>query len=340
MKFKGGGVLALLGVIVLISFMVAGAVYFGYAVIDKVERDGKVNIPTGTSLQQQSAILSDNGFITDSSDYQMYANMMSNNRVYPGQFKLKKGMSYKELMNVLNRGLQTPVKMRFNASTRIENIARQISKQLEPDSAAIMQSIESDSVQKSYKLDSLSISTMFIPNTYEFYWNTSLENLLSRIHKEYERFWQTRDEKREILKMSRLEVMTLASIVWGETKYSPEMSTVAGVYINRLLKGMPLQADPTIIFAHQNWDIRRVLRAHLLIDSPYNTYKNKGLPPGPINIPSISAIDAVLNYKKTNYIFFCASENLDGTHNFAETYSDHLKHAGRYSQKLNELGIK
>jgi len=182
--------------------------------------------------------------------------------------------------------------------------------------------------------------TMLIPNTYEFYWNTSADQFISRMNDEYNNFWSSREEKLKAINMTKLEVMTLASIVYGETKYSPEMSTVAGVYMNRLRVGMPLQADPTIIYAHQDWNIKRVRHKHLSIKSPYNTYKYRGLPPGPINIPSISAIDAVLNPKVTKYLYFCASEQLDGTHNFAASYRNHLKNARKYSRKLNEMGIK
>lgn len=339
-RFKGGAIIALFSIFVLMYLMVAGLNYIAYSYIDRVEKDGKINIPTNSTLKQQAGILLNNGYIKDSSDYQTFANMMNLTTVYAGQYSLKKGMSYKDMMSLLNKGKQTPVKVRFTSTYRLENMLSKISSQIEADSTSLMAAIKCDSIQKMYGMDTLSMNTMFIPNTYEFYWNTTAEQFLNRMNKEYKQFWSSREQKLEALKMTKLEVMTLASIVYGETKYSPEMSTVAGVYMNRLRIGMPLQADPTIIFAHQDWDIRRVRNKHLSIKSPYNTYKLKGLPPGPINIPSISAIDAVLDYKKTKYLYFCASEQLDGTHNFATSYNAHLKNARKYSRKLNEMGIK
>ncbi|MBO7322265.1 MAG: endolytic transglycosylase MltG, partial [Bacteroidales bacterium] len=179
---------------------------------------------------------------------------------------------------------------------------------------------------------------MFIPNTYELYWTASPESVIKRMHQEYKAFWnESRIAKGKNMGMSKNEIMTLASIVNEETNNIGEMPKIAGVYINRLKKGMPLQACPTVIYAHLDSEpgIKRVLKRHLKIDSPYNTYKNKGLPPGPITIPTIKAIDAVLNYEKSNYIYFCAKPEFDGTHNFASTYSQHQKNAKAYQKALS-----
>lgn len=340
MKFKGGAIIALLGVFGLIFLMGAGAIYVSYSLIGRVEKDGAITISTGSTIQQQAHMLENEGFIKSSSDYELHAKVMKISPARAGKYRLTAGMSYKELMEPLSRGLQLPVKLRFEATNKIESLARQIGEQLEADSASVVNAIKSDSLQKLYDFCPATITMMFIPNTYEMYWNTSADAFLRRMHKEYEAFWKSRDKKLAMLEMTREQVMTLASIVYGETKYSPEMPLVAGVYMNRLRIGMPLQADPTVIFAHNDLEMRRVLKVHLEIDSPYNTYKYKGLPPGPINIPSISAIDAVLNHAKTKYIYFCASENLDGTHNFAVNYNDHLKNAREYAKKLDEMGIK
>ena len=182
---------------------------------------------------------------------------------------------------------------------------------------------------------------MFIPNTYEMYWDTSVEEFVERMHTEYERFWtKERDAKRKRSGLSRMQVMTLASIVYEETRKGDEMPRVAGVYINRLRKGMPLQADPTIKYALQDFGLRRILNKHLKHPSPYNTYINKGLPPTPICMPSITAIDAVLNYESHKYLYFCARETFDGYHNFAATYNEHLQNARKYQRELNRRGIR
>lgn len=335
-------ILTLIGVFLFIYLIIGSINYYLYSMVERVEKDGYICIPTSSTLKQQSAILVDDGFIKDSSSYQTFAKMMKIDSVYPGRYELKKGMSYKILMNILNNGRQTPTKVIFNATSSVNTLAARVARQIEADSASIVNCIMNDSIQKRYGLDSISISTMFIPNTYEFYWNTSAEKFLERMYKEYNNFWakSNRDSLLNSINMSKEQVMTLASIVYGETRYAPEMPIVAGVYMNRLKKRMPLQADPTIIFALNDPTIRRVLHKHLKIDSPYNTYKILGLPPGPINIPTISAIDAVLNYDKNDYLYFCASERLDGTHNFAVNYNTHLKNARLYSKKLNEMGIK
>ncbi len=342
MKFKGGAVLAILGVFVMTYVMFAAINYISYSVVDRVEKDGFVNIPTGSNLSEQSIILQEQEFISDSLDYQTYATMMKIDSVYPGRYKLSKGMSYKEMMSVLNTGRQTPVKVTFTSTYSFGNIASKVSRFIEADSTSLVEAFRSDSVQNLFGMDSLTMSMMFVPNTYEFYWNTSAVQFFERMHKEYKRFWsqKNREQRLDSLGMTKLQAMTLASIVYGETKYSPEMPTVAGVYMNRLKKRMLLQADPTVVYAHGDFGIRRVLKKHLLIDSPYNTYKYLGLPPSPINFPSITAIDAVLNYKQTNYLFFCASEMLDGTHRFASTYSQHLQNARKYAKRLNQEGIK
>lgn len=339
-KFKGGVTIALLGVFLITYTAVATVNYIGYKYVDRALKTGYVYIPTGSTLKDQSAILLENGFIKDSSDYQLFSKMMKITTPYPGKYKLQKDMSYKEIMEILNKGQQSPTKVTFIPTNRLGILASKIASQIEPDSSTIINAIKNHSIQKTYNLDSISIPTIFIPNTYEFYWNTTAEEFIARMHREYKKFWQTREHLLDSINMTKLQVMTLASIVYAETKYAPEMPTVAGVYINRIKRGMPLQADPTVVYANKDWSIKRVLKKHLEIKSPYNTYKYRGLPPGPINIPSISAIDAVLNYKKTNYLYFCASDKMDGTHNFASYYKAHLNNARRYSNKLNKMGIK
>jgi UPF0755 protein len=182
---------------------------------------------------------------------------------------------------------------------------------------------------------------MFLPNTYELYWNTSADELLERLNKEYKKFWtQERINKAEALNFTPVQVSVLASIVEAETKKNDEKPRVAGVYINRLNTNMPLQADPTLVFALRNFALKRVLKVHMEVDSPYNTYRYTGLPPGPINLPSLSAIDAVLNSEKHNYLYFSAREDFSGYHNFAENFNDHLKNARLYQKALNAANIR
>ena len=220
-------------------------------------------------------------------------------------------------------------------------VAQKLAGQIDADSAAIMQALTSGEVARKAGFDSLTLFSMFIPNTYEFYWTVTPEEFVERMKREYDRFWTPeRDALRKRSGLSRFEVMTLASIVYEETRKTDEMPRIAGVYVNRLKKGMPLQADPTIKYAMQDFGLRRILYKHLKYESPYNTYLNKGLPPSPICMPGINAIDAVLNYEKHDYIFFCARETFDGYHNFAKTLREHNANAQAYSRELNRRKIK
>jgi len=201
--------------------------------------------------------------------------------------------------------------------------------------------LHSDTLMTRLGYDHQTFLGMFIPNTYEMYWDVSAENLVERLHKEHQTFWnEERKGKAQALGMNENQVATLASIVDSESAYNPEKPRIAGLYLNRMKKGMSLQSDPTVIFALGDFTIRRVLNKHLTIDSPYNTYKYKGLPPGPIRIPSIAGLDAVLNHEDNNYIYMCAKEDFSGSHNFAVTYSEHQANARRYVKALNERGIK
>ncbi len=182
---------------------------------------------------------------------------------------------------------------------------------------------------------------MFIPDTYEFYWTTSAKEFADRMKQEYDRFWNDeRKKKAEEIKLKPVEVTTLASIVQAETAKNEELKTIAGLYINRLNRGMFLQADPTVKFAVGDFSLKRILNVHLEVDSPYNTYKNIGLPPGPINFPETSAIDAVLNYEKNNYYYMCAKEDFSGTHNFAATLAEHNRNAAKYRAALDRNKIR
>ncbi|MDE6646831.1 MAG: endolytic transglycosylase MltG, partial [Prevotella sp.] len=189
--------------------------------------------------------------------------------------------------------------------------------------------------------DTCTISAMFVPNTYDVYWNMSVDELLTRMQKEHDRFWQgDREAKAAQMQLTPIEVATLASIIDEETANNAEKPMIAGMYLNRLQQGMPLQADPTIKFALKQFELKRIYNKLLTTDSPYNTYRNTGLPPGPIKIASIKGIDAVLNHVNHDYLYMCAKEDFSGTHNFARTYQEHLKNAAKYTKALNQRGIR
>ena len=212
---------------------------------------------------------------------------------------------------------------------------------IEADSADIAALLKDEETAKKYGFNKQTFCSMFIPNTYEFWWNTSAEEFVQRMADEYKKFWNDdRKAKANELGLSQSQVSTLASIVESETQKNDEKARIAGVYINRLKKDWLLQADPTVVFAAGDFTIKRILNKHLEINSPYNTYKYKGLPPGPICIPSTTSIDAVLNYEHHNYMYFCAKEDFSGYHNFATTNAQHEANARRYHDALRKAGIR
>ena len=277
-----------------------------------------------------------------SAAFKLYASHIDlANRFKAGHYRLTEDMSVIRIARILALGEQTPVNLVVGGARTIPQLAAKLSRQIAADSAEIVKLLYDKKIRASHGYVRDSIMAMFIPNTYEVYWTITPEQLLQRMHREYDAFWNdAREGKCKALKMSRYEVMTLASIVYEETKAVDEMPRVAGVYINRLRKGMPLQADPTVKYALQDFGLPRILRKHLRTRSPHNTYVNKGLPPSPICIPSIAAIDAVLGYEKHSYIFFCARPEFDGRHNFARTLREHNANARAYAAALNKRDIK
>jgi UPF0755 protein len=261
--------------------------------------------------------------------------------VKPGKYFINRNINNNDLVNLLRSGRQSPVKVTFNNVRSLEAVSSKLSTYLEADSSEIYQAfIDTDFLSDS-KFNISNVISIFIPNTYEFYWNTSAVQLRKRILKEYNSFWnKERIKKASIMNLTLTEVSTLASIVEKEQNIKKdERPAIAGLYLNRLNKNMKLESDPTLIFALKDFNINRVLNKDKKVDSPYNTYKYKGLPPGPICIPSINAIDAVLNAEKHDYIFMCAKEDFSGYHNFAKTYTKHLKNARKYQRVLNKRRI-
>ena len=260
--------------------------------------------------------------------------------VRSGHYIVTDGMSNKQLVDMLRRGLQTPVRVTFHNLRTKQDLAASLSRQLMPDSASIMALLNDSAFLAGYGLNVDDALTLFIPNTYEFFWNVDAPGIFDRMKREYDRFWtDDRRAKAAAIPLTPAEVSILASIVEEETNIYKEYPVVAGLYINRLKRGMLLQADPTVKFAVGDFSLRRVLNVHLETESPYNTYLHPGLPPGPIRIPSPRAIDAVLNYQRHRYLYMVAKETLDGSHNFATNLRDHTNNAIRYQRALNRMRI-
>lgn len=262
------------------------------------------------------------------------------NKVKPGKYLLTSGMNNNELVNLLRSGEQTPVRITFNNIRYTTELAGIISKEIEADSAEIVALLSDADYLKTLDLTPESALLLCVPNTYEFFWNTDAKKFVQRMQKEFDAFWNP--SRLELLKstgLTRIQAGVLASIVQSETNKTDEMPRVAGVYINRIHKNMLLQADPTLIFALGDFTIKRVLNVHKEVDSPYNTYKYTGLPPGPICMPNTKTIDQVLNFERHDFVYFCAKEDLSGYHNFSKTVNEHLVNARKYQQELNRRKI-
>jgi UPF0755 protein len=299
-------------------------------------------IPTGSDFKDVFSIIAAENLVKDTISFLNAAqNMDYPVKVKAGRYRLTKDMSNRSFINMLKAGNQEPVKISFQNVRLKHTLAGMISKKIESDSASISQLLDSAAFIEKYGFNTENIYTMFIPNSYEVYWNSNPEKFFLRMHTEYLKFWNAdRKAKASLIKLSPTEVSILASIVDSEALNDSEMPRIAGLYMNRLQKGMRLEADPTVIFAANDFTIRRVLNKHLRIISPYNTYLNKGLPPGPITMPSINAIDAVLNYEKHDYIYMCAKEDFSGYHNYASNLSQHLQNARKFQEALNQRNIK
>lgn len=348
-KKKRSGVLFKIFIYSIIFFTVTGGIT-GYLLWQKVfapnvttgyQEYKDFHIPTGSYICGVFDLLVESDLIRNRSTLEWLAKKKNyQNNIQPGLYRLRDGMNNNELINMLRSGSQMPVNLVFINHRNIEEVASVVSQQIEADSSSIAELAGNTDFIESLGFDSLSIPALFIPNTYEFYWNTSAKQFYSRMKNEYDRFWSyDREEKRKSLGLDRLEVITLASIVIEETIQYEEMPAIAGVYLNRLERGMRLQADPTIKYAMGDFTVNRILRVHLDTDSPYNTYKYSGLPPGPIVIPPIQAIDAVLDADEHDYLYFCAREDFSGYHRFARTLSEHNRNARLYQEALNQRRV-
>lgn len=261
-------------------------------------------------------------------------------RVKAGRYQIKRGMSNFEIVKLLRSGRQAPVQLVITKIRTKDDFVRKICNNLEADSTALRVLMKDQIYLRQFGLDSNTVMCAIMPNTYEYYWNTSAETAFTKLEKAREDFWtEERKTKARNLGLSMNEVTILAAIVEEETNKNDEKPLVSSVYLNRYRKGMRLQADPTVKFALQDFALKRIRENHTLFDSPYNTYRYSGLPPGPICTPSTKTLDAVLNTPDTDYLYFCARSDFSGYHAFASSYKEHLQNAHKYQAALNNLGL-
>lgn len=330
----------------ILCLIIAAVVYFKFFTSNTAFKEEKtfVHIPSNSSYKDAKKIITP--YLKNYSDFEYLAKLANYpSKVKSGRFLLEKGMSSLQIVKSLRHNV--PVKLAFNNQERLENLVQRLSSQIEPDSLKLINTITDSVFMQQNGFNKNNVIGMFLPNSYEVYWNTSAEKFRDKMLKEYKNFWTNeRLEKAKKLNMTPMEVVTLASIVHKETVKGDERPKVAKVYLNRLAIGMALQADPTVIYSLKlrdnnfNQVIKRVLYNDLTISSPYNTYINRGLPPGPIAMPDLNAVDAVLNPDNNDYIYFCASVDRFGYHEFASNYPQHQVNAAKYSKWLNEQGTR
>lgn len=337
-------------VLIVLAVLLAIAAVFGYKTYKSlyvsnvnlgVNDEEFIYIRSNDGYAEVMEQLKNSGFIKDFESLEFAAGKKEYEKsVKPGKYLIKANMTNNQIINMLKAGNQVPVKVKLNREENLTQIAGAIGKQLEADSTALIDLLTNSDTAAYYGFKPETFIAMFIPNTYEFYWATTPRKVLGRFADEYKKVWtEERKKKAQDIGMSTDEVTTLASIVAKETAKTAESRKIAGVYMNRLKKGMPLQADPTLRYAANDPTIQRVLNIHKAIDSPYNTYTNTGLPPGPIGMATKGFIDAVLEYEHHDYLYFCAKEDFSGYSNFSSSYEQHQQNARRYQRALTERGI-
>ena len=322
----------LLGIVC--AFLVTFSIFFGECAKEEshiyiYEQDTPASV-AGT-LKENGVRVTGFSFLSRVLDY----------KVRPGLYLVNKGDNILILFRRLRNGQQEPINLTIPSVRTMERLAGFLGDKLMIDSTQVIEAFKDSAFCSIYGYSVETLPALFIPNTYQVYWTISLDDFMMRMERENKAFWnEEREKKAKALNMSHSEIITLASIIDEETANNGEKPMIAGMYIKRLQINMPLQADPTVKFALGDFSLRRIWGRHLTVDSPYNTYQNTGLPPGPIRIPSVAGIDAVLNYVPHDYIYMCAKEDFSGTHNFAKTYAEHLQNARRYTKALNERNIK
>ena len=307
-----------------------------------VNKPGKqLNIPHGISFKHLKATLQQEGYLSSVTSFSLLARLMYyDRRIIPGAYQLKSNMSNWQALRLLRAGVQQPVKIVLHNVDNKTTLATKITQRLEISAAVFQKLLEDPAFVHQYGFNLENVLTMFIPNTYEVYWTISPERLFARMYKEYKHFWNERRlSQAKRLKLTPVEVAILASIVQKETNKLEEAPLIAGVYINRLRKKIALRSCTTLLHILGDPSARRVLHKYKAIDSPYNTYKYRGLPPGPISLPSIAMIDAVLSFTTHNYFYFSAKEDFSGYHYFTRSFQEHLRNARRYQKALNQARI-
>lgn len=301
----------------------------------------KIFIPTGAGYDAVKDTLTSRKALKNESSFFLTSRLKHYDRhVKPGCYVLKNGMGNNTILNILRGGRQTPVRVTFNNVRTLSDLASKVGGQIEADSLAIISFLNDPRNYESDGYKRENIISVFIPDSYDIYWTTTVEGFYKRMLSEYHSFWTpARIEKAEALNLTPVEVSIIASIIDDEVRMNDEKPRIAGVYLNRLRIGMPLQACPTIKFALNDFTIRRVLDQHLTVESPYNTYKYKGLPPGPVRCPTKSGIDAVLNAEKHDYLYFAAKADFSGYHHFSRTLAEHNRFASEYHKELNKRKI-
>ncbi len=319
------------------------AALFVYSIVfaPNVNQTTYLYLPTGSDYESVTQILVNEDIISNIGSFDRVAQRKNYpNRVRSGRYFVHEGMSNNALVNLLRSGEQAPVRLTITNIRTVEELAASLAIQIELDESTIYDVLSDPATISHTGLSTPDIKLLFIPNTYEVFWNISENQLIERMQREYQAFWnEHRMARADEMGMTPEEIGTLASIVQSETNKQDEMPIIAGVYVNRLARGIPLQADPTVVYALGDFTINRVLNSHLEVDSPYNTYRYAGLPPGPINLPEPATLDAVLNYEQHDYLFFSAKADFSGYHVFAKTYREHLRNAREYQQALNERRI-
>lgn len=307
----------------------------------RAEEQVRIYVPTGSSFEDLTDTLRSAGVLKSERNFIITARLKSYGRnVKPGSYIIEPGMSNNTIVDLLRSGRQAPVNVTFNNIRTLEELAGKIGTQIEPDSAMLSAFLADENNYAVDGFDRRTVISIFIPDTYQLYWSVDATAFYRRMLKEYITFWnEERTATAKALNLTPVEVSVLASIVDEEASKADEKPRIAGVYINRLRQGIPLQADPTVKFAVNDFTLRRILTRHLDVDSPYNTYKVKGLPPGPIRCPSRSGLEAVLNAEKHEYIYFVARHDASGYHHFSRTLAEHNRYAAAYRRELNRRGI-
>lgn len=346
-KRKRSGLARIIAVAVLAGVALVGLhyykQYFDSAVTAEMAED-PLYVPTGSTVGDVLELLNERGIVQDVEAARRLAERknFTGGNVAPGKYTLREGMSLNAVINILRGGYGAEeVKVTFHSARTLEELSGKVARNIEADSAEIADYLTDPSVAAKYGFAPETFMSMFLPDTYFTSWNTDASEFTARMAGEYKKFWnEDRLQKARNLGLSQSEVSTLASLVQAEQQlHSEERPAIAGLYINRLRRGMKLQSDPTVVFAVGDFTINRVLNAHLMHDSPYNTYKYAGLPPGPINVPQKTSVDAVLNPDTNNYLYMCAKADFSGYHAFAATLAEHNRNAAAYRKALNERKI-